>query len=72
MLAAAPYQLPADPNHIRAATTWTSTGRLGAGTKALLVAPDKRTGLTPQDLRTITDWICGRRPGTEHLDEGTA
>lgn len=37
--------------------TWIGRRRVQAGTDVLLVAPDKRTGLTPGDLRIVTDWI---------------
>lgn len=48
---------PADANPRPTTTTWTATSRIRAGTDALLVAPDKRTGLTPLELSSVTDWI---------------
>jgi hypothetical protein len=45
----------------RKAWTVENALRIGAGVDALLLAPDKHTGLRPLDLRIINEWILGVR-----------
>jgi hypothetical protein len=52
---------PEDAGPSRKAWTLEAALRAGAGVDALLLAPDKHTGLTRLDLRIINDWVVGVR-----------
>lgn len=52
---------PEEGGPSRKAWTLETALRAGAGIDALLLAPDKHTGVSPLDLRIINDWILGVR-----------
>lgn len=50
-----------DGSPARRAWTIETALRTGAGVDALLLAPDKHTGLRPLDVQVIGDWVLGVR-----------
>lgn len=57
------HRAPAQHEVSPARRAWTieTALRTGAGVDALLLAPDKHTGLRPLDLQIIGDWVLGVR-----------
>lgn len=52
-----PHHAPSADALVEPRPTWTGNIRLADRADTLLVAPDKRVGLTPDDLSTVTSWI---------------